>query len=233
MSLASGSAVPGAAHIFRSTVGQKIAMAVTGVILVLWVIGHMLGNLKAFVGPQALNSYAEGLRTVGEPLFGRGQLLWIARIGLIVAAVIHIVAATRLTLISRAARPIGYRKTPHLEVSYASRTMRWGGVIILAYAIYHLLHMTLGSVHPDFVPGDVYHNLVVGFRVWPVVAAYVVATAMLMFHLYHGIWSGLQTLGLSQPRYDPIRRGGSAAIAIVLFAGFVSVPLAVLAGVLR
>src|SRR5207253_862173 len=119
ISLVSGSAVPGAAHILRSTVGKKIAMAVTGVILVLWVIGHMLGNLKAFLGPEAINHYAEGLRTMGEPLFARGQLLWIARVGLIAAAVIHIVAATRLTLISRAARPIGYRKTPHLEVSYA------------------------------------------------------------------------------------------------------------------
>jgi succinate dehydrogenase / fumarate reductase, cytochrome b subunit len=225
--------VPGAAHILRSTVGQKIAMALTGVILVLWVIGHMLGNLKAFFGPQALNDYAEGLRTIGEPLLGRGQLLWIARIGLIAAAAIHIAAATRLALVSRAARPVGYRKTPHLEVSYASRTMRWGGVIILAYAIYHLLHMTFGSVHPAFVPGDVYHNLVAGFQAWPVVAAYVVATAMLMFHLYHGIWSGLQTLGLSQPRYDGIRRGGSAAIAVLLFVGFISVPLGVLAGVVR
>ena len=208
-------------------------MAVTGVILVLWVIGHMLGNLKAFVGPQALNSYAEGLRTIGEPLFGRGQLLWIARVGLIAAAAIHIAAAANLALISRAARPVGYRKPPHLEVSYASRTMRWGGVIILAYAIYHLMHMTFGSAHPDFVPGDVYHNLLIGFRAWPVVAAYVFATALLMFHLYHGIWSGLQTLGMAQPRYDGVRRGGSAAIAILLFAGFISVPIAVLAGVLR
>ena len=207
-------------------------MAVTGIVLVLFVIGHMAGNLKAFLGPAAINEYAEGLRTIGEPLFARGQLLWTARIGLIVAAVIHIVSATQLTLLSRAARNMGYRRTPHLELSYASRTMRWGGVIILAYAIYHLLHMTFGSAHPSFIPGDVYHNLVAGFQAWPVVLAYGIATAMLMFHVYHGIWSGLQTLGASHPRYEGLRRGGSAAIAVLLFLGFISVPVAVLAGIL-
>jgi succinate dehydrogenase cytochrome b subunit len=223
----------GAAQLLRSTVGKKIAMAVSGAILVLWVIGHMVGNLKVFLGPKAINDYAEGLRTIGEPLFARGQLLWIARIGLILAVVVHIVSAAQLTLLSRAARPIGYRKAPHLELGYASRTMRWGGVIILAYAIYHLMHMTFGSAHPDFVPGDVYHNLVVGFSSWPVVIAYTVATATLMFHLYHGIWSALQTLGASHPHYETLRRRGSAAIAILLFLGFTAVPVAVLTGVLR
>lgn len=223
----------GAGHFYRSTVGKKIAMALSGAILVLWVIGHMLGNLKTFLGPRAINEYAEGLRTMGEPLFARGQLLWIARTVILVSVAIHIVAATQLTLLSRAARPVGYRRTPHLELAYASRTMRWGGVIILFYVIYHLLHLTFGSVHPDFVPGDVYHNLLVGFRVWPVVVAYVAATAALMLHLYHGIWSGLQTLGASHPRYDRVRRTGAAAIAVLLFVGFVSVPLAVVTGVLR
>jgi succinate dehydrogenase / fumarate reductase cytochrome b subunit len=225
--------LPGAAHILRSTVGQKIAMAVSGAILVLWVIGHMLGNLKVFFGPQAINDYAEGLRVVGEPFFGRGQLLWVARIVLVVSAAIHIAAAGRLTLLSRAARPVGYRKAPHLEFSYASRTMRWGGVIVLVYAVYHLLHMTFGSAHPAFVPGDVYHNLIAGFQAWPVVAAYTFATAMLMFHLYHGIWSGLQTLGVSHPRYERLRRGGAAATAVILFVGFMAVPAAVVFGILR
>jgi succinate dehydrogenase / fumarate reductase cytochrome b subunit len=223
----------GAVHILRSTVGKKIAMAISGVILVLWIIGHMLGNLKAFLGPEAINQYAEGLRTVGEPFFPRGTLLWGVRAVLIAAVLVHIVSATQLTLLSRAARPVGYKKPPHLEMSYASRTMRWGGVIILLYVIYHLLHMTFGSVHPDYRPGDVYHNLVIGFQAWPVVLAYAVATVMLMFHLYHGIWSALQTLGASHPRYEKLRRGGSGAIAIILLAGFMSVPLAVLAGVLR
>jgi succinate dehydrogenase / fumarate reductase cytochrome b subunit len=111
--------------------------------------------------------------------------------------------------------------------------MRWGGVIILLYVIYHLLHMTFGSVHPNFVAGDVYHNVIAGFEQWPVVLAYVVATGALMFHLYHGIWSAFQTLGASHPRYEKLRRNGSAAIAIVLFVGFVAVPVAVVAGVLR
>ena len=111
--------------------------------------------------------------------------------------------------------------------------MRWGGVIILLYVIYHLLHMTLGTVHPAFVTGDVYHNLVAGFQSWPVVAAYVVATAALMFHLHHGIWSATQTLGAAHPRYDRLRRTASASVAVLLFVGFVSVPAAVVLGVVR
>ena len=208
-------------------------MALTGAILVLWVIGHMLGNLKAFLGPQSINQYAEGLRTVGEPFFPRGSILWMVRIVILASVGIHILAATQLTLLSRSARSVGYRKAPHLEQSYASRTMRWGGVIILLYVIYHLLHLTFGRVHPDFVAGDVYHNLVTGFQAWPVVAAYVVATAALMFHLYHGIWSATQTLGAAHPHYDRFRRALSASVAVLLFAGFVSVPAAVLLGVVR
>src|SRR5262245_53688837 len=208
-------------------------MALSGAVLVLWVIAHMLGNLKTFLGPAALNQYAEGLRTIGEPFFPRASLLWIARVVLLLAVGIHIVAAAQLTQLSRAARPVGYRQTPHLELAYASRTMRWGGVIVLLYVIYHLLHMTFGSAHPDFVAGDVYHNVVAGFRVWPVTLVYVIATAALMLHLYHGVWSALQTLGASQPRLERLRRVGSALIAIALFVGFVSVPIAVAAGLVR
>src|ERR1051326_7714847 len=117
--------LPGAAHLYRSTVGKKIAMALTGVILVLWVIGHMLGNLKAFLGPAATNQHGEGLRTVGEPFFPRSSVLWVVRIAILVSAGVHILAAAQLTLQSRAARAVAYRKTPHLELPYASRKMRW------------------------------------------------------------------------------------------------------------
>ena len=151
-------------HFYRSTVGKKVAMAASGAVLFGWIIGHMLGNLKTFQGPEHINEYAEGLRTVGGPFFGPGQLLWLIRLVIIACVAIHILAALQLWVLSRRARPVGYHTPPHLELSYASRTLRWGGVIIVLYVVYHLMHFTVGNVHPDFRPGDVYHNLVVGFH---------------------------------------------------------------------
>jgi len=146
---------------------------------------------------------------------------------------VHMAAAWQLTRQSTAARPVAYKRAPHLEMSYASRTMRWGGVIILLYVIYHLMHMTFGNAHPFFVAGDVYHNLVYGFQSWPVVLAYLVATGALAFHLHHGVWSALQTLGAAHPRYDGYRRAGAALTAVVVSLGFASVPVAVITGWLR
>jgi succinate dehydrogenase / fumarate reductase cytochrome b subunit len=215
-----------------STVGKKIMMAVTGVILIGFVIVHMIGNLKVYQGADAFNHYAEGLRTLGEPFFGYGQLLWILRIILLAAVIIHIVAAVQLVLHSRKARAIGYRKYDgDMVFSYASRTMTWGGLIILGFVIYHLLHLTFGSAHPDFIPGDAYHNLVAGFRSWPVSIAYVLAMIPLGFHLYHGFWSMLQTLGASNPKVNRIRRPIAAVLALVVVLGNISFPVAVLTGV--
>src|SRR5881409_4222540 len=173
----------------RSLVGQKAVMAVTGVILFLFVVGHLLGNLKIFEGPEAFNAYAEGLRTVGAPFFGRGWLLWIVRVMLIVAVLAHIWAAIGTTRASGRARPVSYRRLEPVETTYAARTMRWGGVLIVLYVIYHLFDFTFGRVNPSFVPGDVYHNVVASFQVWPVVAAYVVAMLAVGLHIYHGLWS--------------------------------------------
>jgi succinate dehydrogenase / fumarate reductase cytochrome b subunit len=220
-------------HFYRSSVGKKIVMAGTGVVMYLWLIGHMIGNLKAFQGREHINAYAEGLRTVGGPFFGHGQVLWLLRVVMLACVVLHVVAGLQLWLLSRAARPVGYRQAPHLELSVASRTLRWGGVIVFLYVGYHLMHLTLGTVHPDFVAGDVYHNLVVGFRSWPVSAFYVVAVGTVAVHLYHGVWSSFQTLGLNHPRYNRFRRPVAAVVAVGLFVGFVAVPVAVLAGVLR
>lgn len=220
-------------HFYRSTVGKKLVMAGTGVVMYLWLIGHMIGNLKAFLGREHLNAYSEGLRTVGEPFFARGQVLWLVRGVMVLAVALHVMAALQLWLLSRAARPVGYERPPHLELSYASRTLRWGGVLIVLYVAYHLMHLTLGTVHPGFVAGDVYHNLVTGFSAWPVAAFYIVAVGAVAFHLYHGVWSSFQTLGLNHPRYNRYRRPVAAVVAIGLLVGFVSVPLAVLAGVLR
>lgn len=220
-------------HFYRSTVGKKVAMAASGAVLFFWIIAHMLGNLKTFQGPEHINAYAEGLRTFGEPFFGQGQVLWLVRLVLIACVAIHVLAALQLWLVSRAARPVAYHHPPHLELSYASRTLRWGGVILFLYVAYHLMHLTLGTAHPDFRPGDVYHNLVTGFRSWPVAGVYVLAVGALGLHLYHGVWSALQTLGLNHPRYNRYRRVLAAVVAVGLFLGFVSVPVAVLAGVLR
>lgn len=221
------------ASLYRSSVGKKVAMAVTGVFFLGWTVGHVYGNLKAFQGPEAINAYAEHLRELGAPLLGHGQALWAIRLLLIAALVLHVAAAVQLTRQSRAARPVAYRKAPHLELTYASRTMRWGGAIILFYVIYHLLHMTWGTAHQDFVHGDVYHNLVAGFQQWPVTGAYLVATAALALHLYHGVWSAFQTLGASHPRFNALRRPLAAVAAVGLFAGFAAVPLAVQVGILQ
>lgn len=208
-------------------------MAVSGVLLIGFVIAHMVGNLKVYQGREAFNHYAEGLRIFGAPFFAQGQVLWLLRIALLAAVGVHILAAFQLTIASRAARKHRYKQFDSLAFSYASRTMAWGGVIILAFVIYHLMHLTFGNAHPEFVPGDAYHNFVSGFRRWPVSLAYIGAMIPLGFHLYHGTWSMFQTLGANNPRYNRFRRPLAAAIALAVVAGNISFPLAVLAGVIE
>ncbi|HXV85976.1 MAG TPA: succinate dehydrogenase cytochrome b subunit [Gemmatimonadales bacterium] len=222
-----------AVRLYRSTVGKKVVMAVSGLVLFGFLLMHMYGNLKAFQGPAAINAYAEHLRTIGQPLLGRGQLLWLVRIILLVSLVAHVAAATQLTLLARSARPVLYRMAPRLEQSYASRTMRWGGVIIFLYAVYHLMHFTWGNAHASFIPGDVYHNLVTGFQAWPITVVYVAATGVVGLHLYHGVWSALQSMGINHPRYNRHRRTAAAVLAGLVTVGFVAVPVSVVAGVLR
>jgi len=226
--------MPREASLWNSTVGRKIVMAVSGTILILFVLGHMIGNLKVFQGPEAFNHYAEGLRTFGDPFFGRGQLLWIIRLVLLAAVIVHIVAAYQLTVRANRARKVGYKQWDgDLVFSYASRTMRWGGVIILLFVIYHLMHFTFGNVHPDFVPGDAYHNLVAGFRSVPISLAYIAAMIPLGFHLYHGFWSMLQTLGANNEKYNRMRRPVAAFIALAIVVANISFPVAVMTGILR
>lgn len=215
----------------RSSVGKKIAMALSGTILLLFVIGHFVGNLKVYLGAEEFNHYAEGLRTFGSPFFARGQLLWIIRLALLATVLVHIWTALSLTLQSRRARSIPYRQKESLVFSYASRTMVWGGLTILAFVVFHLLHLTFGTVHPDFVPGDAYNNFVVGFRSVPVSLAYMVAMVPLGFHIYHGTWSAFQTMGASNPRYNAWRRPLAMTIAILVAGGNALFPVAVLSGI--
>lgn len=217
----------------QSSVGKKILMAVTGVVLVAFVIAHMVGNLKVYLGREHFNAYARFLRTVGMPALPESGLLWILRIVLLACVGVHIWASIALTRMSWAARAGRYAKGNDLVFSKASRTMRWGGVALLAFVVYHLLHFTTGTVHPDFSPEDPYHNFVAGFRSVPVSLVYILAMVALAFHLYHGIWSATQTLGIDDPRIEPLRRPVALGIALVVFVGNVSFPLAVLAGVVR
>ena len=228
--LSAGTVPPG---LTRSLVGKKIVMAVTGGILFVFVVAHLLGNLKVFQGPEHFNAYAEGLRTVGAPFFGRGWVLWMVRSVLLASLFAHIWAAVGVTRASWRARPVAYRRLDLVETTYAARTMRWGGVIIFVYVVYHLLDLTFGRVNPSFVPGDVYHNLVASFQRWPVSVAYIVAMVVVGLHCYHGLWSALQTLGLHRPPTVAWRRGVAGGIAAAITAGYVAIPLAVLGGVVR
>ncbi|MFQ6047002.1 MAG: succinate dehydrogenase cytochrome b subunit [Gemmatimonadales bacterium] len=220
--------------VFRTTVGLKVLMAVTGALFILYVIAHMMGNLKAFQGPEKFNAYAEFLREVGYPVLGHSQFLWIVRIVLIGAVAIHVVAALALTRMSWRARPVGYHRSLEPDAStYASRTMRWGGLLLFAFVTYHLMHLTTGSAHPDFVANSAYHNVVTGFKVWWAAAVYIVMMIVLGLHLYHGLWSGLRTLGAHGPVFERWRRPVSAVIAVAIVAGFIAVPVGVLMGVIE
>jgi succinate dehydrogenase / fumarate reductase cytochrome b subunit len=220
--------MPRAAQFLDATIGKKIVMAITGLVLFGFVVVHMIGNLQAYLGPVALNAYAVWLR---ELLHGAG--LWIARAVLLAAVVLHVWAAVSLTIENRQARPVGYRQRRWVESTYASRTMVWSGPILALFIVYHLLHLTTGTVHPSFVEGDVYHNFVSGFRVVPVSVFYIVAMLALGLHLYHGAWSMLQTLGLSHPRWNPLRKAFAGSLTAVVVLGNVSFPVAVLLGIIR
>ena len=219
--------------LFGSTLGKKAVMAVTGVMLFGFVLVHMAGNLKLYLGAEAMNHYGEWLRTIGEPALPRGVALWIARLVLLVAVVLHIWAATALTLTSRAARPVGYARHEAMASSYAARTMRWGGVIVLLFVIYHLMDLTWGTVNPGFVHGKPYENVVASFSNPVVSAFYLLANVMLGFHLYHGLWSFFQTLGWNHPAWNRAYRGFATAFALIVTLGNFSFPIAVLTGVVR
>jgi succinate dehydrogenase / fumarate reductase cytochrome b subunit len=188
----------------------------------------MIGNLQIYLGPKAINDYAEFLQH-----FLHGQGIWIVRGGLLVAVALHIWAAVSLTVSNWSARPVGYRAWQAQESTYASRTMIWSGPILAAFVLYHLAHLTLGSAHPAFVRGDVYRNVILGFQNPLVSGFYILAMVALGLHMGHGFWSMLQTLGLSHPRWNSLRKAASTALAVIVMAGNISIPLAVLTGVVH
>jgi succinate dehydrogenase / fumarate reductase cytochrome b subunit len=220
--------------VIRSTIGQKAVMALTGMVLLGYIVLHMLGNLKIFTGRAHFDAYAEALRAVGGDLLGESWFLWIMRPVLLVAVLLHIWSATALTVRSSQARPVAYAgPVRRVQATYASRTMRWGGVIILLFIVYHLLHMTTGTLHNDFEHGAVYDNSVAAFKQWWVSAAYIVAVGALGMHLYHGLWSMFQTLGRNSPRWHGVLRRFAQAGAVAITVGFVAVPVGVMTGIVH
>jgi succinate dehydrogenase / fumarate reductase cytochrome b subunit len=214
------------ARFYESTIGKKAIMAVTGLLLFGFLIAHMLGNLQIFLGPAVMNHYA-------ETLHGNPPLLWTVRAILFVSVVLHIWASIQLSLIKKEARPIGYLKYKPVQSSWASRTMMLSGPIIAAFVVFHLLHLTTGTIHPQFVPLHAYENLVNGFLVAPFALVYIAVMVFVGFHLSHGGWSMFQSVGFSHPRYTPLIKRLAAVVAWVLIAGFISVPVAVLLGIVR
>ena len=222
--------------LWNSVIGKKVVMAVTGAVLILFVIMHMVGNLKIFSGAEEINAYSRFLREVGWPELGYGQLLWLVRSVLFVCVILHITAAIQLTLMNREARPVGYESRKNVETSWGALTMRGGGVLLAIFIVFHLFHFTGGMV--GFQPGQfehlmVYQNVVAGFSNIPIALFYILAMVALCFHLDHGIWSMLQTMGWVNLDNTKSLRMISRLIAVVIFVGFVSVPISVLAGWLR
>jgi succinate dehydrogenase / fumarate reductase, cytochrome b subunit len=218
--------------LYGSSVGKKFAMALSGVVLFGFVLVHMLGNLKVFQGREAIDGYADFLREVGYPIAPHMSVLWVTRLVLLAAVGLHVFSAFQLWQRSRQARARGYEKEKSQVISYASRTMRWGGVIILTFVVYHLLHMTTGSAHPDFEYGSVYDNLVIGFQSPIVVGVYLVAVGALSLHLYHGLWSAFTSIGVQNPRVNRVKRPLAAVLSVGMFVGYAIVPLSVLVGFL-
>jgi succinate dehydrogenase / fumarate reductase, cytochrome b subunit len=211
---------------WSSTIGKKVVMAVTGIVLVGYILAHVTANLLIFAGPSAIDAYAAKLRAL--PI-----LLWTVRGVLLVSVGLHVVAAAQLAVRARVARPTPYRRFDPQASSAPARTMRWGGVALLFFLIYHILHFTTGQAHTDFVHLAPYHNVTTAFRVWWVAAIYVAAMIALAMHLYHGTWSMFQTLGIEHARVNAARRRLATVIAVLVPLGFVSVPIAVLFGLLR
>lgn len=220
---------------YRSTIGKKIIMGITGLIGIGFVIVHMAGNLQVFIGQSKLNDYGAALH---GPL---NELTWLIRIVLIVAVVLHVIMAYQLTQRSRAARPVGYQKKEPQVATLASRTMKWGGVLLLVFIVFHILHFTTETFDPGGWRGmtdnhgnrDVYGNIVASFHVWWVALFYIVAMVFLGLHLYHGAWSSVRTLGYAKPSQHPLHRRIALTVAAIVWLGFTLVPVGVIVGLIR
>lgn len=218
------------ATLWQSTIGKKTVMAVSGLIMVLFLLLHMLGNLKIFFGPHDFDAYAAWLRTIGEPVLHGAWFLWIQRAVLLIAVVAHITCAVQLSKRDLAARPTRYAHGQRAQASFATRTMRWGGITLALFIIWHLLDLTAGVTNPDFDKGRPYHNVVADFHTWWINIIYIVALLMLGLHINHGFWSAAQTLGVNRPARNAAIRGIGTTLAVAITAGFIVVPIGVMTG---
>jgi succinate dehydrogenase / fumarate reductase cytochrome b subunit len=223
---ARGTAAPSwLAAFYRSTLGRKVVMAVTGVVLVLFVLFHVAGNLLMFRGPDAMNAYAAFLK-------GSAAVLWSVRLVLLASVILHVHAAWSLTRQNRAARPDRYAALERRSATFSAVSLRVGGVILLVFIVFHLLHFTTGTVHPQFDVEDAYGNVLIGFAVPAVVVFYLLAMVALALHLHHGVWSLFQTLGWNHPHVNPLRRRLATLAAILVPAAFSAIVLAVAFGLI-
>ena len=218
-------------ELYRSAVGKKYVMAVTGIIGLGFIFVHMVGNLKVYLGEEDINHYGEFLRELLVPLFPRTVVLWLLRGTLIAAVLLHIHAAYGLTRMNQAADIKYASRRDYVAANFASRTMRWTGIIVGLYIVFHLADLTWGSANPDFVRGDVYGNMVASFERVPVAVIYIIANLALGVHLWHGCWSLFQSLGWNRPRFNQWRSWFAWGFTIVVVGGNLTFPIAVLTGV--
>lgn len=227
MSTAQSRVLAAPASFYQDSIGKKMVMAVSGLIIFGFVVGHLAGNLQVYLGPEVFNGYAEFLRE-------HPALVWGTRATLLIAFTLHIWSAILLSRLKGAARPVSYTRWTSQNTSYAARTMMWSGPILGAFVVYHLLDLTFGVLHSSsFQPENVYRNVITGFSFFPVVLAYVVSMGLLGMHLGHGIWSMFQTMGFSHPFWTPWLKRAAWVISAVIVLGYVSIPVAVLVGVLQ
>jgi succinate dehydrogenase / fumarate reductase cytochrome b subunit len=217
---------------FSTAVGKKWVMAISGLGLMGFVFAHMFGNLKVYFGREDFNSYAESLRELLHPVMPNTWVLWAMRIGLIAFFALHIGSAISLTRMNQRSRPTRYQSPRHyIAANFASRTMRWTGIIVALFVLFHLADLTWGTLNPDFVRGDAYGNLVASFERVPVAIIYIVANVALGLHLFHGAWSMFQSMGINSPQYNGARRAFAAGFATIVAVVNISFPVAVLAGI--
>ena len=223
-----------AVDFYRSAVGKKYVMAITGVIMMGFVFAHMVGNLKMYFGAEEMNHYGEFLRVLAYPLVPRTGALWILRLTLIASLILHVHATYSLTMMNRRSRPVKYQSDrDYIAATFAARSMRWTGILVLLFLIYHLLDLTFGPTNPDFQSGLPYENTIASFQRPLVAIFYIVANLALGVHLYHGAWSLFQSMGWNRRRFNAWRRYFASGFAALIVAGNVSFPLAVMTGVLK
>jgi succinate dehydrogenase / fumarate reductase, cytochrome b subunit len=223
--------------LYGTAVGKKYAMAISGIAMMGFVLAHMIGNLKMYQGAEQLDGYAKFLKELLYPIAPKGAVLWITRVGLISMLLLHMHAAFSLTQMNRKARPVKYQGARDYQIAnFASRSMRWTGIVVFAFILWHLGDFTFGFTNTigadgEFVREDVYANIVRSFERVPVALFYIVANVLLGIHLFHGAWSIFQSLGWNNPRFNKWRRAFATGFATVVVVGNVSFPVAVLAGI--